>query len=146
MGRIFGFKPSSKALQQGPDLPSPSPLGPVLRFAMEGNGPSSAGDQETETKGGVLECVQCHSEVKEGEGARWKKALANGIIKWYCRCVECNAWNGRMDQVLKRGPNKDQWNALSLEQKKKNFRAENKDKFADELSIALTTQYEKVVP
>ena len=109
---------------------------------MAASGSVVDGDQEK--KGGVLACSQCQTECQEGEGARWKKTLKDGTVKWYGRCVACNVWNGRMDQVLKRGPSRNQWNSFTLEQKK-TFRDEHKDKFSDDLAIALTTAYEKVV-
>ena len=73
-----------------------------------------------------------------------KKKHKDGTVKVYGRCAACNVWNGRMDQVLKRGPSRNQWNSFTLEQKK-TFRDENKDKFSDDLAIALTTAYDRVV-
>ena len=77
-------------------------------------------------------------------GRPLEKTLKDGTVKVHGRCAACNAWNGRMDQALKKGPSRNQWNSFTLEQKK-TFRDEHKDKFSDDLAIALTTAYERVV-
>ena len=137
---------SSPPARPRPALPHsarhrPSPLVPVLRRAMEDSGSIVDGDEVA--KGGVIACSQCQASCQEGEGARWKKILKDGTVKWYGRCVDCNVWNARMDQVLKKGPHRNQWNSFTMDQKK-TFRAENQDKFSEDLSIALTVACEKV--
>ena len=94
-------------------------------------------------KGGVLPCVQCRVECQPGEGSRWSTTLKSGNLAWYCRCADCHAFTTRMNKVLKNVVSKEQFRVLSAEQKKV-FKEENKDKFTDDLAIALNTMYERV--